>query len=135
MKKKILIAILMILIIIIITGCSNKVYVCYDGTQMDDADNCPVYPLITVNEMKAQKTVDNYGRGYASGKSLQFTRVNTYLENGDWYADTIFSDRTTDTVHETKLKIDGRTSSITCISGCEVLGLEDNEAINATGTQ
>ena len=132
MKK--IIMILAIFVLIFIAGCSSTKYVCYNGQETDDSDDCPTYPTITLNEIKASRAVDNYGRGYTLANSLTFTRVNTYPQGGDWYSDVLFSNRDTKEVYEVKLKIDGRTSSITCIEGCEPLGMQEVE-INQTQNQ
>lgn len=119
---KIMIIVLAILLLLL-TACSNKTYVCYDGTETKNIKECPVYPKVIVTEQKVAKTADSYGAGYASGKQLQYTRVNMYLDKGDWFVDALFSDRTQGKVYETKIKIDGRTTSVTCMQGCEILGI------------
>ncbi|MCF7865845.1 hypothetical protein K9M18_00215 [Candidatus Woesearchaeota archaeon] len=130
MKKTIIL--IMILILIFLAGCTSTKYICYNGLETKNIKECTVYPTITLNEIKASRAVDNYGRGYVVGKDITFTRVNTYVQGGDWYSDVLFSERNTGSVAEVKLKIDGRTSSITCIDGCEAIGIQtptDNETI------
>lgn len=122
--------IILILFLIVLSGCSTK-YVCYDGTQKSNPDDCPKYPRITVDENRAAIVVKNYGQGYAIGTNMVFTMVNIFVKEGNWYSDVLFSDRITSEKFEVRLQIDGRTSAITCISGCELLGKEDQNSNSA----
>lgn len=130
MNTKLLI-ILSVAALLFLAGCSKETYVCYNGHQVDKADECPVYPTITVIERKAAQAADNFARAYTLTGDLQFTRVNIYVEEGDWFSDVIFTNRQTKEVDQVKLKIDGRTSTVTCIENCAVLGIQQ-PALNET---
>ena len=116
---------LLIILVLLVAGCS-KVYVCYDGTQQKNPEKCPIVPVPTVAERDAERAVDNYGNAYALGKGDRFTRVNTYREAGHWYSEVLFTNARTGDVSQVKLKIDGKTTSISCVSGCDYLGLTDS---------
>lgn len=120
---------LAILALVFLTACSTT-YVCYDGTHQKNAEQCPTYPHITLMESKVAQITDNYARAYSLSTGYQYTRVSIYPEGGDWFSDVLFSDRATESVYPIKLKIDGRTSSVTCIDGCSAIGV--NESINKT---
>lgn len=115
--------ILLLLLLVIVSGCS-KVYVCYDGSEEKIAQKCPTVPYPSVSERDASQAVDKFGGAYALSKGDRFTRVNIYWENSHWYSDVLFTDIKTEVVNRARLKVDGKTSSITCIEGCAYLGLK-----------
>ncbi len=130
MDKKLFVAGLLVLLLII-AACSKE-YVCYDGTTADRERDCPTLPPLTVVERDAGRAADNYGQAYARAKEAVYTRVNLYREGADWFAIALFDERRTGNVEEIKLKIDGRTATVSCVQGCAYLGLEDDEPLNET---
>ena len=122
MKKNILFLSLVILLFSL-SACSKIMYICYNGEQMEDPNNCPTYPTITIDEEKAVETTTNYAKGYATGKQLTYSLVNTYPAAENWYSDLIFSKKETNDVYEVKIEINGKTGSVTCIQGCQAIGI------------
>ena len=102
MKKNILFLSLVILLFSL-SACSKIMYICYNGEQMEDPNNCPTYPTITIDEEKAVETTTNYAKGYATGKQLTYSLVNTYPAAENWYSDLIFSKKETNDVYEVKV--------------------------------
>ena len=134
--KKSTIITLAIFALVFLTACSTTTYVCYDGTQQKDAKLCPTYPHIKLSESKVAQISDNYARAYSLSTGFQYTKVSIYPQGGDWFSDVLFSDRGTENVYPVKLKIDGRTSSVTCIDGCASIGIigNVNQTTNSSNT-
>ena len=104
----------------------NKCWLLFLSSKYVTPVKCPIVPVPTVAERDAERAVDNYGNAYALGKGDLFTRVNTYREAGHWYSEVLFTNARTGDVSQVKLKIDGKTTSISCVSGCDYLGLTDS---------
>ncbi|MGV8150388.1 MAG: hypothetical protein ACP5NV_01540 [Candidatus Woesearchaeota archaeon] len=102
--------------IVLLAGCS-KVYVCYDGTEKKLAYQCPVMKT-EITEQEAGKAMDNYGTAVAQAKGDSFTRVNLYQKNVTWYSGVLFTNKQTQTVTEATFRIDGKTGTVTCETGC-----------------
>jgi len=111
---------LLMLSLLVLSSCKT-IYVCYDGTRQEDSRDCPTVPYPVVTERDAEHAVDNYGVAYALAKTDKFTRVNVYAKDGDWYSDVKFTNIKNAEVHSVTLKVDGKTSSITCLLGCDYL--------------
>jgi hypothetical protein len=116
MKYAVIIA---LIILVLLSGCVRKTYICYDGQQKEAANKCPVAPRIT--EISAGQAVDNYGRAIAQAKQVSYTKVNIYYQNGAFYSNVLFSNAQTQTVKQVQLKVNGTTSDVTCVSGCDFL--------------
>lgn len=112
------------LVSLLLLASCKTIYVCYDGSRQEDAADCPKvpYPVVTVKD--AEKAIDKYGLAYSLAKGDRFTRVNVYAKDGDWYSDVKFADSKNEEVHSVTLKIDGKTSSITCVLGCDYVSSE-----------
>jgi len=123
MNKKLAITFLILaLSLLLISGC-KKVYVCYDGTTQDNERDCPIVPYPKITEKAAKSAVDKWGYAYASAKSDRFTQVNTFADKYDWKSDVLFTNSRTEEVNAITLKIDGKTATITCLTGCNYVGL------------
>ena len=118
MKRFILI--ILVLIAIIITGCSTK-YVCYDGKVQNDAKKCPKVPVPEVTDIAAGIAMDNFGYAVASAKQEAYKRVNLYSQNGSFYSSVVFGNSETKSYKQLLFKIDGKTADVSCVSGCDYL--------------
>lgn len=121
MKKKLLF--FSIILLFIVTACSSTTYICYNGKQLEDPSGCPTYPTIKIDEKKAVETSTNYAKGYSTGKDLSYSIVSTYPAAEHWYSDIIFSKKDENVVYEVKIQINGQTGSVTCIQGCQAMGI------------
>lgn len=119
MKKYLLIT-MGLLALLFLGACSTK-YVCYEGTVVDNERDCPILPVIRVTDREAGAAADRFGQAHAQAKGDQYSRVNIYREEGDWFTNVLFIERQTERVHEATLKVDGRTTTVTCVSGCEYM--------------
>lgn len=128
--KKTIFAII-ILLTLLMTACSTK-YICYNGIETKNKKDCPAYPTITLTELKANRVSENWARAYTTNPELSYTLVTSYPTKGDWYSDILFTERETGQVNQITIKIDGRTSSVTCYEGCEHLNITTNQTQNVT---
>jgi hypothetical protein len=103
----------------LISGCTK--YVCYDGSVEKDESKCPLYNEPRVVQRQAEMAVDTYASAYASALGSRHSRVNTYRSEGNWYSEVLMTNTKTGTVSHITLKIDGVTSSVSCVEGCEHL--------------
>lgn len=134
-KQKI-IFLALILILISVSGCSAR-YVCYDGTVEKKAEDCPTTELPNIVQRQAELAVDTFSSAYAQALQSRHHRVNTYREGADWYSEVIFTNIRTESINHVKLKIDGKTSSVSCVEGCDYFDrqkIEEIEGINLNET-
>ena len=116
MKKLIL-----LIPLIFLVACSSTIYVCYDGTIEEMQRDCPTMPAPTLTKVQAERSVDNFATAYARARDAQFSRVNTYFDQGDFYSEILFTQRDSTNVSRVKVEIGGRTGSVNCIEGCNYL--------------
>lgn len=122
MRKKLLF-VGIVLLLFTLAACSETTYICYNGEQLEDPNGCPTYPTIKIEEKKAIETSTNYAKGYSIGKDLSYSLVSTYPAEEHWYSDIIFSKKDGNVVYEVKIQINGQTGSVTCIQGCQAMGI------------
>jgi len=115
--SKLPLILLIILALIIITGCTK--YVCYEGSVQKDSSKCPVLPSLVVQEDTAGRATDNFGNAVAIAKHNSYTRVNMYSKNSTWYSNVLFTNPDTGKFTQVLLKISGQTGDVTCVTGCE----------------
>lgn len=111
---------LMVITLLLLSGCT-KVYVCWDGSQQKLASRCPTIPRAEITEQEAGKSMDNYGTAIAHAKGDSYTRVNLYQQNKTWYSGVLFTNKQTQAVNQLTFRIDGKTGTVTCQTGCEYL--------------
>ena len=119
MNPKKVLLIIMIISILTITACTK--YVCYDGTVQKDQDKCPIIQVPSINIREAERAIDTFGQTYAQAKTARFSRINVYREGPNFHAETLFAGIKDEQVHRIKLQVDGKTSTVTCLEGCEYL--------------
>ncbi|MEM4638066.1 MAG: hypothetical protein QXK76_03550 [Candidatus Woesearchaeota archaeon] len=122
LKIKAFFIIIIVSVTVLLSGCS-KVYVCYDGTQQKIASKCPTIPRATITEQEAGRAIDNFGNAVAQAKGFTYTRVNLYQQNATWYAGVLFTNKQTQSITQTIFRIDGKTGSVSCYSGCEDINI------------
>ena len=105
---------------LIISGCTTR-YVCYDGSVERKEGDCPVIPYPTVEMRRAEIAVDTFAGAYAQALGSRQHRVNTFRVEGDWHSEVLFTNLNTGSVNRVTLKVDGRTSSVSCVEGCGFL--------------
>lgn len=110
--------IILVLSIVLLSGCT-KVYVCWDGTQQKLASRCPTIPRAELTEQEAGKSMDSYGTAIAQAQGDSYTRVNLYQQNKTWYSGVLFTNKQTQAVTQATFRIDGKTGTVTCQTGCE----------------
>lgn len=115
-------AFLIVLLLLIFTG-KKIVYVCYDGTEQEDLKKCPAVPPLVITQKLADEAVTTYANAYAVPKGDRASVVNVYRNNMSWRSEVLFSNMKTQEVHRVLVNIDGKTSTITCLEGCDYLGL------------
>ena len=123
-KKKVALVTIFLGLLIVISACSTK-YVCFDGSIQKISEKCPKYPVPAKIERDARLSVENFGNSYALAKGDRFTMVNLFASQGDWYADTLFFNQKTSEVNHVKFFINGSTTSVECIEGCDYIGMEN----------
>lgn len=129
--KKLSLLILVVAILIVLLFNTTK-YVCYDGTIEKDDANCPILPNPKVLQRQAENAVDTYASAYASALGARHSRVNTYRQDGHWQSEILLTSTKTGTVRHVTLKVDGTTSSVSCVEGCDYLLKEDEIIENST---
>jgi hypothetical protein len=112
--------ILLVLTIVLLSGCT-KVFVCYDGSRETIASRCPTIPRADLTEQEASKAMDNFGTANAQAKGDTYTRVNLYQQNATWYSGVLFTNKQTQAVNQATFRIDGKTGTVTCQTGCNYL--------------
>ena len=112
--------VLLLVLILVLSGCT-KIYVCYDGTTQRIASRCPKIPVPDLTELEAGKVMDNFGFAYAQAKGDSYTRVNLYSKNTTWYSGVLFTNKQSQTVKEATFKIDGKTGTVHCLTGCDYI--------------
>ena len=106
--------------LIFITSCIRQ-YVCYNGDVKSSMDQCPKVPAPYIDQKIATSAVQNYGEAYSRANNNLFTMVNIYSKNTTWFSDVLFTDSRTNSVSAVTLSIDGKTASVSCISGCQYI--------------
>lgn len=117
--RKLLVGCLLVFVLVI-SGCSTK-YVCYDGSVQKDAARCPLLPTASIHQRQAENAVDTFAGAYASILGSRSHRVSIYRFEADWRADFLFTNIRTESVDQVVFEIDGRTASVSCVEGCDVL--------------
>jgi hypothetical protein len=125
--KKIMILTLIILALLIISGCKQK-YVCADGSIVESSDRCPYNQVAIVRELDARKYADNFVSGYLRHTDYSHTLVNTYMEQGNFITNFVISSRA-GTRYESRIKVHGITGTPECIEGCFFM---ENPETNST---
>ncbi|MGV8169578.1 MAG: hypothetical protein ACP5N3_06000 [Candidatus Nanoarchaeia archaeon] len=113
-------AFLIILLILVFRG-KETVYVCYDGTEQEIASKCPAVPPLTITQKQADTAATTYANAYAVSKGDRASIVNVYRQNSSWRSEILFSNIKSQEVHRVFVNIDGKTSTVTCLEGCEYL--------------
>lgn len=111
---------LLVVSMILLSGCT-KVFVCYDGTTQTIASRCPTIPRAELTEQEAGKAIDSYGNAVAQARGDAYTRVNLFQTNRTWYSGVLFTNKQTQTVSQATFRIDGKTGTVTCQTGCNYL--------------
>ncbi len=107
---------------------TDEVFICSDGTEVSNPSECPISQEPMIPQTRAQTNAQTYGQVYAQALGKQFTLVNSYREEENYMAVGLFSTRGEDsTPLEVTFLVDGRTGSVSCYDGCEVLEREDVE--------
>jgi hypothetical protein len=121
-----------ILLLLLIFGGKKIVYVCYDGTEQQVASKCPAVPSLTITEKEAKDAMIDYASSFARSRPGVVASVIGEVSrvNSSWLAYVTFSNSKTNEFSELTFSIDGKTSLITCIEGCEYLRKSEME--NAT---
>ena len=135
-KQKIIFAAL-IIILLTMSACSTR-YVCYDGTVERRFEDCPTTELPNIVQRQAELAVDTFAAAYAQTMQSRHHRVNTYRDGAHWYSEVIFTNTRTETIDHVKLQIHGKTSSVSCVEGCEYFDrtkIEEIEGIDLNETQ
>lgn len=104
-----------------LAACTTTVYVCYEGTLADRQQDCPTMPAPTLTQIQAERAADNFANAYSRAKQAQFSRVNTYFSEGNFFSEILFTEQQAGTVNRVKVEIGGRTGSVICIEGCDYL--------------
>ncbi len=128
--SKAYIAIIILLTAVIIfqiwtTG--GETFVCPDGTTAKSVMECPLQQSPQVSARDAENAARQYGNAQANARGYQFTLVNRYREDADYFAQTLFTNRQTEHVEEVILKIDGRTAVVSCFENCNFLERQTNQ--------
>jgi hypothetical protein len=131
-----LLIVVVVLAVLLIIGKKQITYVCYDGTEQQELKKCPAVPALTIDVKKATEAINNYARAYASSKSDTYSIVNVYRNGSLWQTEVLFSSIKTKEVHSVNLDVDGKTATVTCITGCDYLGLgvQVNTTTNTTNS-
>ena len=114
-----------ITLLLFLTGCTSTTYVCYDGSQAEDAEECPTIPTADISEREAKRSVDNLGQAYASSRNVRYNFINLYQEEGDYMANILFSDVRSQEEHQMTIRIDGETGSPECQENCGFFNRND----------
>ncbi|MGV8162993.1 MAG: hypothetical protein ACP5N2_06705 [Candidatus Nanoarchaeia archaeon] len=115
-------AFLIVLLLLLFTG-KKIVYVCYDGTEQAELRKCPAVPPLTITQKLAEEAVTTFANAYALPKGDRASVVNVYRMNSSWKSELLFSNIKTQEVNRVLVNIDGKTSTVTCLEGCDYLGL------------
>lgn len=112
-----------VLLLLLIFGGKKTVYVCYDGTEEKNANDCPSIPPLTITEKEAKDAMIDYASSFARSRPGVIGSVIGEVSriNSSWQAYVTFANSRTNEFNELKFLIDGKTSSITCIEGCDYL--------------
>ncbi|MFA6073056.1 MAG: hypothetical protein WC758_03015 [Candidatus Woesearchaeota archaeon] len=127
--------VVIILVLFLIFGKTKTTYICYDGVKQSDSNKCMSVPPLTITQKQADAAVTTYANAYAMSRGDRASIVNIYRSNLSWHSDVLFSNAKTKEVHTVILNIDGKTSSITCLEGCDYLiTINNNTTITNTTT-
>lgn len=119
----------LVLILLLIFGGKKTIYVCYDGTEQKNENKCPSVPPLTISVKEAKNAIIDYSTSYARSKPGTVATVigDPHRVNSSWQVDVGFSNTRTEEFNQLTFNIDGKTSAITCINGCEYLLPTANE--------
>ncbi len=104
---------------------SDEVYICSDGSEVSNPLDCPVDQAPVIAESRARTNAQTYGQVYGQALDKQFTVVTSFREGSDYKVIGLFSSRTQSVVSEITFLVDGRTGTVSCIEGCDILDSED----------
>lgn len=122
-----IIGLVFVLLIIFAFTNTTTVYVCYEGSVVEDNRNCPTLPVITVTQRDAERAADNFANAIARSKGDSYSRVNSFREESNFFIDGVFTNTRDGTINRLTFKVDGRTSRVECIEGCSYF--EDEEVV------
>ena len=109
---------------------SSQTFVCYDGSVQSSKGDCPLPNLPVINEIRAERGAESYGRALSEAHSLRYSGITVFRDGANWYQDAIFSSRSDDEVYEATLFINGTSGRVTCFEGCTFV--EDDVAGNVS---
>lgn len=128
----VLLLFLSLMLLLVLLFGRKEVYVCYDGTVKDTEKQCPAVPPLTITEKEAKAAITDYTNSFARSRiGLIGTVIGEVTrQNSSWRSDVTYSNSRTNEFYELTFLIDGKTSAITCIEGCEFLKV--NECCSCT---
>ncbi|MBI5398834.1 hypothetical protein HZB03_05195 [Candidatus Woesearchaeota archaeon] len=115
---------LAILIVIIVSvafialGCKKIVYVCANGIETEDKNECPYNKLSSVKQKDAEKYATNYVGAFVNAKGGKSTLVSSYTAKGDFYVSFVVSPKD-QPAFETTVRVDGITAQVNCTQSCQ----------------
>ena len=115
---------IVVIILLMLLVTRKETYVCYDGTEQKVKSKCPSVPPLTITQKAADDAVTTYATSYARSKAgVIASIINVYRANSSWRSDVTFSNSKTGEFNQLTFNIDGKTGTVSCISGCEYLQL------------
>jgi hypothetical protein len=123
-----------IFLLMVIFGGKETIYVCYDGTEEKRQSDCESAPPLAITAKAAKDAVTDYVNSYARSRPGLIGSVigEVSRQNNSYLSDVTFSNSRTAQFNELTFRIDGKTSSVSCIEGCEFLKIDECCACNVT---
>ena len=96
---------------------ANNVFVCPDGSKVRSLNSCDFDVVASISQDSAEEKAISYVSGYTTSNGWMTKFVNSYEEEGHWYAQLVLS-KYDEQAYQTTVKIDGERGVVTCIENC-----------------
>lgn len=101
-----------------VTSSSNTIFVCPDGSKVRSVSSCSFDLVASITQDDAEEKAMSFVSGYTSSNGWLTKFVNSYQEEGNWYAQLVLS-KYDEQAYQTTVEIDGDKGVVVCIKNCE----------------
>ncbi|MBI4738792.1 hypothetical protein HY772_04475 [Candidatus Woesearchaeota archaeon] len=116
--KRVILIVFVVVLAFVVLGCKKVVYVCANGIETDDKNECPYNKIASVKQKDAEKYATNYVGAFVNAKGGKSTLVSSYTAKGDFYASFVVSPKD-QPAFETTVRVDGVTAQVNCTQSCQ----------------
>lgn len=116
--KRLIVLFLVVSLALLFFGCKKIVYVCANGIETEDKNECPYNKLASIKQKDAEKYATNYVSAFVNAKGGKSTLVSSYTAKGDFSVSFVVSTKD-QPAFETTVRVDGVTAQVNCTQNCQ----------------